>query len=315
MDTNVTAALQSVVQEIRVGALTKHVRNYHGEGVTKFHNWLTDMDQLSNTVDSDRMCVLATMTIGGTAGLYVSRLTKTHITWTDLRQKLRERFGEADNPRLTKEKLRTMKQHKGESVPNFAERLRAAAKDLFDDMDSTDAKDILVDTFQRGLKDDKVARHIIRKDCKDLDMAEKAALKETQTDKMFNLYRRDGDAEEPMDIDAVHKDEVAELRKQVAELQKQAKETKQAPSRQQPPQATQRTYTPRRQPNYNRINTYTYPPPPPHMYTTQPPPPPHMYTAPPPPQKQTHRWTPDGRPICSACQRVGHIRRFCRMGN
>ena len=46
------------------------------------------------------------------------------------------------------------------------------------------------------------------------------------------------------------------------------------------------------------INTYTYPPPPPHMYTTQPPPPPHMYTAPPPPQKQTHRWTPDGRPIC-----------------
>ena len=95
------------------------------------------------------------MTLGGTAGLYVSRLTKTPITWTDLRQKLRERFGEADNPRLTKEKLRTMKQHKGESVPNFAERLRAAAKDLFDDMDSTDAKDILVDTFQRGLKDDK----------------------------------------------------------------------------------------------------------------------------------------------------------------
>ena len=140
MDSHVTAALQSVVQEIRVGALTKHVRNYHGEGTTKFYNWLSDMDQLSNTVDSDRMCVLATMTLGtggGTAGLYVGRLTNTPITWKDLRQKLRDRFGDADNPRLSKEKFRNTKQHKGESVQNYAERLRAAAKDLFDDIDAT----------------------------------------------------------------------------------------------------------------------------------------------------------------------------------
>ena len=143
---------------------------------------------------------------------------------------------------------------------------------------------------------------------------------------MFHLYRRDGDTEEPMDVDAVHRDEVAELRKKVSELQKQVEETKRTPSRQQhtqnqqhtntprfrPPPNTgpqynrQQAYTPRRQ-TYNRINAYAYPPPPPHRYTTSPP---QL-----PPQKQTHRWTPDGRPICSACQRVGHIRRFCRMGN
>ena len=263
MESHVTAALQSVVQEIRVGALTKHVRNYHGEGTSKFYNWLSDMDQLSNTVDSDRMCVLATMTLGGTAGLYVGRLTNTPITWKDLRQKLRERFGEADNPRLSKEKLRNTKQHKGESVQNYAERLRAAAKDLFDDIDSTDAKDVLVDTFQRGLRDDKLARQIIRKNCKDLDSAEKAALKESQTDKMFHLYRRDGDTEEPMDVDAVHRDEVAELRKKVSELQKQVEETKRTPSRQQHTQNQQQTNTPRFRPppntgpQYNRQQAYT----------------------------------------------------------
>ena len=177
MESHVTAALQSVVQEIRVGALTKHVRNYHGEGTSKFYNWLSDMDQLSNTVDSDRMCVLATMTPGGTAGLYVGRLTNTPITWKDLRQKLRERFGEADNPRLSKEKLRNTKQHKGESVQNYAERLRAAAKDLFDDLDSTDAKDVLVDTFQRGLRDDKLARQIIRKKLQGLRLCRKSRFK------------------------------------------------------------------------------------------------------------------------------------------
>ena len=62
-ETIVTAALNSLVQEIRVSSLTKHVRTYHGEGTTKFYSWLSDMDQLSSTVDSDRMCVLATLTL------------------------------------------------------------------------------------------------------------------------------------------------------------------------------------------------------------------------------------------------------------
>ena len=329
----ITNALNSVVQELRVQGLTKHVRTFHGEGNTKFLNWLSDMDQMATTCDSERMCVLATMTLGGTAGLYVTRLTNSPITWTDLRQKLRQRFGEADNPRISREKLRNTKQHKGESVQNFAERLRAAAKDVFDDLETTDARNVLVDTFQRGLKDDKLARQIIRKNCTDLDSAEKAALKESQTDKMFQLYRGDGD-EEPMDVDAVHRDEVAELKKKVSDLQKQVEETKRNPTRQQQPQNKQQyrnnsthyrqppntapqyrqpPHTPFRQPP-NAPRRQTHPNGPyPYAY----PPPTHMFTTPPPqpPPPQTHRWTPDGRPICSSCQRVGHVQRFCYQGN
>ena len=138
----ITAALQSVVQEIRVSNLTKHIRTYHGEGTAKFYQWLTDMDQLSNTVDSDRMCVLATLTLGGSAGLFVTRLTKSAITWTTLRAKLRERYGEADDPRISKEQLAHIKQHKGEAVQNFSERLRAAASDVFNDITSDQAQEV-----------------------------------------------------------------------------------------------------------------------------------------------------------------------------
>ena len=299
----ITAALQSVVQEIRVSNLTQHVRTYHGEGTAKFYQWLADMDQLSNTIDSDRMCVLATLTLGGSAGLFVTRLTKTHITWTDLRSKLRERYGEAEDPRISQEKLKHIRQHKGEAVQNFAERLRAAATDVFNDIDSNQAQGVLVDTFQRGLRDDRLARVLIKKNLKTLDELEKEAVDEQQTDKIFNLYRRE---EEPMDVDVVKKDEVEELKKTVSDLEKKLARTRRAP------------------PRHQNYPTRTAPPPPNAGPYTKPPPsysqPPHMYTQPPPqttprrPPTQ-HRWTPDGRPVCSTCGRIGHVRRFCRSGN
>lgn len=311
-ETIVTAALQSLVQEIRVSSLTKHVRTYQGEGTAKFYQWLTDMDQLSNTVDSDRMCVLATLTLGGPAGLYVARLTKTPITWTDLRRRLRDRYGEAEDPRIAREKLRNIRQNKGETVQNYAERLRAAADDLFDNIDSDEAQGMLVDTFQRGLKDDRLARVLIRKNCKSLDELENEAITEQQTEKIFHLYRRD--EQEPMEVDVVKRDEVQELRKTVSELEKKLEQTKRVPPRQQP--QTQRRYNNQRQ---GQSYPQTTPPPPPHMYgpPTRPvPPPPHMYTYPPPPlPTQRHRWTPDGRPICSTCGRIGHKSRTCRAGN
>ena len=68
-----STALKEVIQEIRMQNLTKHVRPFHGEGSAKFRNWLTDMDQLGITVDSERMCVLASLTLGGLAGTFVSR--------------------------------------------------------------------------------------------------------------------------------------------------------------------------------------------------------------------------------------------------
>ena len=69
--------LKNVVQELRIQSLTKHVRTFHGEGTTKFANWLKDMDQLSPSIDSERMCILATLTLGGSAGSFVSRTLKS----------------------------------------------------------------------------------------------------------------------------------------------------------------------------------------------------------------------------------------------
>ena len=101
--------------------LTKHVRAFHGEGASKFSNWLKDMEQLSASCDSERMCVLSTLTLSGSAGAFVSRLIKENpiMSWMDLKRKLKDRYSERTDPAMAKERCRRLKQGKGESVQNF----------------------------------------------------------------------------------------------------------------------------------------------------------------------------------------------------
>ena len=119
----ITNALKDVVQEIRVQSLTKHVRNFHGEGASKFSSWLKDMQQLSSTCDSERMCVLATLTLGGSAGTFVARTLKENprISWEELKKLLKTRYSELTDPFMAKKKCRRMQQRSGKSVKNFAE--------------------------------------------------------------------------------------------------------------------------------------------------------------------------------------------------
>ena len=100
----ITNAIKDVVQELRVQSLTKHVRSFNGEGAAKFSNWLKDMEQLSATCDETRMCVLASLTLGGSAGTFVARMLKenTQITWTDLKKRIKERYSDLTDPALAK---------------------------------------------------------------------------------------------------------------------------------------------------------------------------------------------------------------------
>ena len=113
------------------------------------------MDQLAISVDSEKMCVLATLTLGGMAGTYTARMLKENprIQWLDLRRKLRERFSEVD-AYMAKEKCHRLRQTKGESVQNFGERLLAAACEAFDNVTEAEVQQFMVETFQKGVTDD-----------------------------------------------------------------------------------------------------------------------------------------------------------------
>lgn len=331
--------LKNVVQELRIQSLTKHVRSFHGEGTTKFSNWLKDMDQLSPSIDSERMCILATLTLGGSAGSFVSRTLKSapQTTWEQLRKSLKERYSDLTDPALAQERCRQLHQKKGESVQNFSERLRSAAMDAYDDITVPHVQKSLVETFQRGIIDDSLARKLIRKKYEKLEDAIAFATEEVRADRTFEMYRHAHATEEPMEIDIVQQtaetetlgkiqENIQRLSEQLDKVSKQVR----TPNRNFGPRRTQSTPPPRQTsaPQFGRYGPIHPPPPAPASRNvpnsaespgaparSQLPdfsrPPPSEPTA--PRTRSRYEWTRDGRPICAACGKVGHVYRQCRV--
>ena len=341
-------ALSHVVQELRIQSLAKHVRDYHGEGTQKFMNWLQDVDQLATSCDSERMCILATLTLGGPAGTFVTRTIKENpgITWQTLRQKLKERYSDLTDSFFAKERCRTLKQNKGESVQNYAERLLTAATEAYDEIQNPDVQKTLVEIFQKGVVEDHLARKMIRKQFEKLDAAVTFATEEQRANKTFDMCRKQQTPAEPMEIGIVRETEDT---KQLQEIQENIKAlTKQMERVSRQVNTRLQNYPPRRAhtvpPRFrddasgNRPNQFDPVSSPLPASNT----PPHVQrpsTAPAQASQQRatgpsrpeaarprtsgptgqhditsgrHRFTTDGRPICSACGRIGHIMRFCR---
>ena len=199
-------SMQHIVQEIRAQGLTQHVRTFNGESSTKFHDWARDMDSIYCTTDDERMRLLVTRTLSGPAGKYACRLIKENprISWKDLRAKLRERYSELQDPYCAQMKLRQLKQHSGELVQNFSERIQALASEAFDDIDSDANQKTLVEVFQKGVSDDRLARSLIRKKFDNLQGAVDFACTEQQTDRTFEICRGPSAIlDEPMDINII----------------------------------------------------------------------------------------------------------------
>ena len=336
--------MRDISMEIRVQGLSQHVRSFSGESSNKFHDWVRDMDSIACSTDDKRMLVLATRTLSGPAGKFACRLlaANQNLKWPELRKQLRDRYSDLKDPYCAKEKLQKVRQKKGELIQNFSERLQDIASEIFDNPNSPDSQRTLVEVFQKGVNDDRLARALIRKKFTSLQEAVKFASDEQQTDRTFELCRGRLDVDEPMEVDVVRNDsqtdrieklekclsdvglKIDKLAKAVSKnqgsaysspLQKQSQpQTRrpyQAPPRNQrhfqaPPQNNrqfQRQYQPtqwQRRPQNQPQQT--------HFQSQQ--------TAPanagpnePPPR---YKWTPDGRPICAYCQKVGHTQRVCR---
>ena len=255
----ITNALKDVIQEIRVQNLTKHVRAFHGEGAAKFSNWLKDMEPLSASCDSERMCVLSTLTLGGSAGAFVSRLIKENpiMSWTDLKRKLKDRYSDLTDPAMTKERCRRLKQAKGESVQNFAERINTTAVDAYDEIQAPHAQEVLVDVFQKGVQDDRLARNLIRKKFKTLEEAVGYATEEQRTDRTFEMYRHA--QKEPMEVDVIQQkgEETQQLDQIQENLQRLFKQLDRVSRQVRPAQNMSQSHSPR-----HPSNQYRTPPPP-----------------------------------------------------
>ena len=336
--------MKDISMEIRIQGLTQHVRSFSGESSNKFHDWARDMDAIACSADDKRMLILAARTLAGPAGKFACRLITQvpNLKWSDLRKQLRDRYSDLKDPYCAREKLQKVRQKKGELMQNFAERLQDVASEVFDNPISPDSQRTLVEVFQKGVVDDRLARSLIRKQFSTLQEAVKFASEEQQANRTFELCRGKLDFEEPMEIDVVRSDTQADridkLEKCLSDvgskIDKLAKSVGRNP-RIGAPSQPQYQSRPQQQRTYQgqNLNQRHFQAPPQNNRQFQRQPPPNQWqrrtpnqpqrthfqsqqTAPPavrsnePPQR--YQWTPDGRPICAFCQKVGHTQRVCR---
>ena len=324
--------MKEIVMEVRAQGITQNIKTFNGESSTKFHEWVQEMDAISCTSDDERMRLLVTRTMSGPAVRFACRTIadKPTITWKELRTKLREQYSELKDPYCAQEKLRQIRQHRGELIQNYAERLQAVACEAFDNVNSDESQRVLVEIFQKGVTDDRLARALIRKKFNKFQDAVDYACKEQQTERTFELCRGPSSgSRDTSEIDSVHR--VASLTEKVNQLEQSVQTIVSNLEK------LSKTFTSPVTSQSGDVNAIH---PPFHARETQPNPPSPRFVPPRGPrpsqpgkganfqnrtfkssgnqrpnsdrnQTPNYQWTNDGRPVCAFCSKIGHMQRNC----
>lgn len=339
-----TENFQSIMLEIRAQGVAQHIRTFAGDSHQKFRDWSREMQRISGLMDDGRMRLIATSTLSGPAADFVSRLIQATptITWIDLLKEMKERYSDSSDHQFAREKLRRLRQHKGELVQNYVERLKNLAEEAYPDINDDTVQQTLIEILSQGVLNDHLARQLIRKKHKTLDEALKYACKDQQDSRTFEFCRGSNTEDEPMDVDAAiriskENDKFGRLECAVQALTTKVTEMSQPKIQNHRPNANQnangfrQNYSPRSPRQFQSGPRYVYPSPimnpnrpasrpfQPMRAPRQAFPPPQgapFYPFTPPTQynrrQPNFEWTNDGRPICFHCRVIGHIQRFCR---
>ena len=195
-------------QEMRANGVLNRIGTFSGEGSgTKFTEWKKAMDRVKVALkaDDDRMRFLTLQSLTGQAAEYASSLVRedANITWTSLKDHLRERYSDLADVLYARQRLRRLKQKRGETVQNYFQRIVSLAEESYTSEELT--QDVLqgemIEIFVYGLTDAGTAKRLLRYRPKNMAAALKLATTEQSANRTFELRRSH---EEPMEVDAVH---------------------------------------------------------------------------------------------------------------
>lgn len=120
----------------REEGILSRIENFKGD-FKKFKSWIREIEKAARicNLNVNQKKLLAYQTAEGRVGDYVERYLETNpnATWENLKDELRDRFGEFVDPHLALSKLREIRIERGESVQVYAERLLGHARDAFRD--------------------------------------------------------------------------------------------------------------------------------------------------------------------------------------
>ena len=214
-------------RDLRIQTLITQVRTFNGEGHKNFRSWVKDMKRVRLTVgqDEERTRLVALSTLRGQASEYLTRevAANANISWPEILDTMNTRFSDLADTQYALQTLKRLKQKEGENVQAFSERMLELAEEAFPpaDMNHNMVQRQLVDIFIDGVKDNSIAKRLIRMGPATLQAAVRVALEEQVTARQYQMRRR----EEPMEVDSASKSSrLDHVEESLADLTKELKE-------------------------------------------------------------------------------------------
>ena len=337
-------SIRRIEMELTANNLPSKVRQFTGESHKQFRQWLKDMDRVGDHVrhDLERMKRLTIDTLKGHAAEYFHRFLRErpNPTWEEIKEIMCGRYYDLADREYAKQQLKTVKQHSGEAIQHYADRLQELADQVYssEELEHPLVHATLKDQFVAGVRDDSVARQLLKHRPQTLAHAVELAMQVSQTSKLFQLMRSN---EEPMDVSAVDKQTTggpyelkgrsdkrclskeelnSKLDQALREINEVAKVTadyigenekrmrnyySQTGGSQQFQGSNPYYQNQTRSQTFNRSASQTGPRNEQQSAT-------YRMGAPVSRRDQPLRWASDGRPICRFCGITGHIQRECR---
>lgn len=127
--------------ELRTKNALDAIRKFDGEGQQAFSSWLRDMEKARLTTQGDdaQMKRLAALTLVGPASEFAIRTSRENplMTWAEFKRALKERYSNLADEQFARQVLKRLRQGAAEGVQNFAERILIAAEEAHAGADLT----------------------------------------------------------------------------------------------------------------------------------------------------------------------------------
>ncbi len=298
-------SMETLQKDLQLNGLIQSIRKFHGDSHKALKSYIRELETARASLESPtdiQMRAMVLRTVRDTAMDFCHRFITENptCTWDQLKHVLRTHFSDSADSEAQRRALNKAKQSPNETMIAFSERILSYGEDAFGaDFDERLAQKAMISAFKDGLRDTNIAARLIRRDHSTFAACRADALKEAASSRRVQL-RRWTDTEEDMDISL--------LGAAAPAIPSTGPHPASSPQSAATPGSTSRSKSAHLECIEGKIDglTSVYS----ELLAIEKQKYSNQNTRSRPTYRKQLKWV-DGKPVCTECEEIGHIRRYC----